>query len=150
MKQRDSLLEMPSLPDMAVDLRVLLGKLTRRLREEARAGDFTLSQRSMLGRLEREGPATVTTLAKGEGVRPQSAGATLAVLEAAGMVAGTPDPADGRRTILSLTPVAREMIKASRAARQDWLLRAIRSKLTPHEQVELATGMELLERIAES
>jgi DNA-binding MarR family transcriptional regulator len=150
MKQRDSVLEMPSLADMAIDLGAILGKLTRRLREEARAGDFTLSQRSMLGRLEREGPATVTALAKGEGVRPQSAGATLAVLEAAGMVAGAPDPADGRQTILSLTPAAREMVKASRAARQDWLLRTIRRQLTPQEQATLAAGMDLLKRIAES
>ena len=92
---------------VAGELRVVLGKLKRRLREEASLGEFTLSQMSALSRLEREGPATVTTLARAEGVRPQSMGATVSVLEAAGFVTGSPDPADGRQTILSLTDTCR-------------------------------------------
>jgi DNA-binding MarR family transcriptional regulator len=135
---------------LAADLRVLIGKLKRRLREEAHSGDLTLSQTSVLSRLEREGPATVTTLARAEGVRPQSMGATVSDLEAAGLVSGAPDPADGRQTILSLTAACREMIKASRAAREDWLFRAIRTKLTPREQAELAAGVELLKRLVDS
>ena len=79
---------------LAGELRVLIGKLKRRLREQANPGDFTWSQKSVVIRLEREGPATVTTLARAEGVRPQSMGATVAVLEAAGLVRGSPDPRD--------------------------------------------------------
>jgi DNA-binding MarR family transcriptional regulator len=135
---------------LAAELRVLIGKLKRRLREEAHSGDLTLSQTSVLSRLEREGPATVTTLARAEGVRSQSMGATVSDLEAAGLVSGAPDPADGRQTILSLTAACREMIKASRTAREDWLFRAIRTKLAPTEQEELATGVELLKRLADS
>src|SRR6187402_1589956 len=97
---------------LATELAALIGKLKRRLREKANAGDFTLSQLSALGRLDRQGPATVTALARAEGMRPQSMGATVAVLEAAGLVRGTPDPADGRRTILYLTPACREIIRA--------------------------------------
>ncbi|HEV7835393.1 MAG TPA: MarR family transcriptional regulator [Caballeronia sp.] len=134
---------------VAGELRVVLGKLKRRLREEASLGEFTLSQMSALSRLEREGPATVTTLARAEGVRPQSMGATVSVLEAAGFVTGAPDPADGRQTILSLTKACREWIKASRAAREDWLFRAIRTKLTPVEQEELATSVALLSRLVD-
>ncbi|MDB5834323.1 MAG: Transcriptional regulator, partial [Caballeronia sp.] len=135
---------------VAGELRVVLGKLKRRLREEASLGEFTLSQMSALSRLEREGPATVTTLARAEGVRPQSMGATVSVLEAAGFVTGAPDPADGRQTILSLTDACREWIKASRAAREDWLFRAIRTKLTLVEQEELATTVALLNRLVDS
>src|SRR5476649_1268864 len=122
---------------VAAELRVVLGKLKRRLREEANLGEFTLSQLSVLSRLEREGPATVTTLARADGVRPQSMGATVAVLETAGFVTGAPDPTDGRQTILSLTAACRKWIKASRAAREDWLFRAIQAKLAPEEQEEL-------------
>ena len=43
--------------------------------------------------------------------------------------------------MLSLTAKAREWIKASRAAREDWLSRAIRSHLTPAEQEELAKAV---------
>jgi DNA-binding MarR family transcriptional regulator len=103
----------------------------------------------VLGRLEREGPATVTTLAKAEGMRPQSMGANISVLEAAGLVSGRPDPSDGRQTLLSVTPRFEEWIKAGRAAREDWLFRAIRTKLAPVEQEQLAAGIELLERLVE-
>ncbi len=124
-------------------------KLKRRLREQAGTGDLTPSQAAVLVRLEREGSGTVTALAKAEGVRPQSMGATIAALEAAGHVQGTPDPDDGRRTILSLTPACRQWIKDGRAARHDWLLRAIQTKLTAQEQQELAKALVLLERLVE-
>jgi DNA-binding MarR family transcriptional regulator len=134
---------------LAGELRVLLGKLSRRLRDQANPGDFTWSQKSVLIRLEREGPATVTTLARAEGVRPQSMGATVSTLEQAGLVTGSPDPADGRQTILSLTAKCREWIRASRAAKEDWLFRAIQAKLAPEEQQELANALPLLNRLAD-
>ena len=132
---------------MAAELRVLLGKLKRRLREHANKGDLSLSQMAVLGYLDREGASTVTTLARAEGVRPQSMGATVAALEEAGLVRGTPDPADGRQTVLSLTAAAVEWIRASRAAREDWLAQAIRSHLSPSEQEELVKAAVLLKRI---
>ncbi|HEY0307504.1 MAG TPA: MarR family transcriptional regulator [Acidobacteriaceae bacterium] len=134
---------------MAAELRILLGQLKRRLREESHPSGLTWSQIGVLGLLDRDGPATVTTLAQAEGVRPQSMGATVAVLEEAGLVAGTPDPADGRQTILSLTPACEELIRASRAAREDWLFRVIRTKFTLAEQAELATAVALLKRLVE-
>jgi DNA-binding MarR family transcriptional regulator len=76
-------------------------------------------------------------------------GATVSALEGAGLVTGTPDPTDGRQTILSLTPACEEMIKASRAAREDWLFRVIRTKFTLAEQAELATAVALLKRLVE-
>ena len=108
---------------VALDLRVLMGELRRRLRETGHAGDLTWSQTSVLAHLESEGPATVTTLARAQGVRPQSMGANVAVLEAAGLISGAPDPTDGRQTILSLTAAAREEIKSGRTAKEDWLAR---------------------------
>src|SRR5260370_39181461 len=105
---------------------------------------------SVVGLVEREGPATVTTLACAEGVRPQSMGATVSTLEAAGFVSRAPAPTDGRQTMLSLTTACREWIKASRAAREDWLFRAIRTTLTPEEQEQLAATVELLNRLVDS
>jgi DNA-binding MarR family transcriptional regulator len=134
---------------VAEDLRVLVSRLRRRLREESHVGDFTPSQVQVLGLLEREGPATVTALARSHGVRPQSMGETLAVLKAAGMVRGTPDPNDGRQTVLSLSPTFRKKIKASRAAREDWLFRSMQTRFTAAEQQQLATGIELLKRLVQ-
>jgi DNA-binding MarR family transcriptional regulator len=145
----------PPSPDLhaaalAENLRVLIGKLKRRMRGQTPLGDLTWSQVAVLRYLEREGPATVTTLARAEGMRPQSMSANVAALETAGLVQGTPDPQDGRQTILSLTQACRELVDAGRAARQDWLLRAIQTHLNPAEQEELARGIELLRRLAES
>jgi DNA-binding MarR family transcriptional regulator len=135
---------------MAEDLRVLAGKLRRRLREEAHVGDFTPSQVQVLALLEREGPATVTALARAQGMRPQSMGETLAVLKAAGLVIGAPDPNDGRQTVLSLAPAFRKKVKASRAAREDWLFRTIQTRFSAEEQQQLAVGVELLKRLIDS
>lgn len=135
---------------LVTELRVLIGKLKRRLREQANLGDLTSSQLSVLSHLERDGPATVTTLARTEGIRPQSMGATVAVLEAAGLVRGSPDPRDGRQTILALTPACRELFRSGRAARHDWLFRAIQTKLTPQEQQQLTASMSLLNRLVDT
>lgn len=135
---------------LAVELHTLSKKLKRRLQEQASAGDLTPSQTSVLGHLNRDGPMTVTALARAEGVRSQSMGATIAVLEAAGLVEGSPDPADGRQTILSLTRVCRELIRSGRAARHEWLLRAIQTQLTAQEQEQLAAAMKLLNRLVDT
>ena len=132
---------------LAGDLRVVLGQLSRRLREQAHAGDFTASQKSVLLRLERDGPATVSTLARLEGVRPQSMGATIAALEASGHIQGAPDPTDGRQTLMSLAPACREWIAASRAAREDWIFRSLQARFTPAEQADLARAIDLLKRL---
>jgi len=100
--------------------------------------------------LDRAGPTTVSALARLEGVRPQSMGATVASLEDLGLVRGLPDPSDGRQTILSLTPKCESMIRSGRAARHQWLQRAISSKLTPQEQVQLRAALGLLNRIVDT
>ena len=135
---------------VAAELRVVVGRLMRRLREQASAGDLTSSQKSVLLHLEREGSATVTVLARAQDMRPQSMGAIVSTLEAAGLLEGKPDPTDGRRTLLSLTAACREMITAGRAARQDWLFRAIQANLDSQEQEQLAGAVELLKRLAAS
>jgi len=132
---------------LAVELRMLAAQLRRRLRQEASAADWTESQRAVLLRLERQEAATVTELAQAEGVRSQSMGATVASLIAAGYVKGTPDPADGRRTLLSLTPQARKVFRQVRAAREDWLQRAITTRYTAAEQKQLAQAVKLLARL---
>jgi DNA-binding MarR family transcriptional regulator len=134
---------------LAQDLRALLGKLKRRLRDQAHVGDLTPSQVSVLLRLEKHGAATASTLARAEGMRPQSMAPVLAALENAGLVSGAPDPADGRQTLLSLTDACRKWAAEGRAARQDWLTRTLQARLSPQEQIELAKAVELLKRLVD-
>jgi DNA-binding MarR family transcriptional regulator len=133
----------------ATDLRVLVGQFKRRFREKFNLGDLTSSQIAVLRRLHTDGPATVTSLAHAEGMRPQSMGANIAAMEAAGLVSGAPDPNDGRQTIWSLTAVCKEKIKVGQIACDDWLLDAIRKNLAAEEQVELEKAIELLKRLVE-
>ncbi len=141
--------ETSRLSALAGELRVSIGKLNRRLREQAHPGDFTSAQKSVLLRLERDGPATVSMLARADSVRPQSMRLTVSSLETAGLVSGEPDQTDGRQTIFSLTPACRKTLKTSRAAREDWLHRALQAQLAPREQEQLAAAMELLNRLAD-
>lgn len=134
---------------LALDIRAFAGKLKRRLREQGYAGDLTPSQTSVLFRLESDGPATASSLARSEGMRPQSMGTIIAALEAAGLVDGAPDPTDGRQTLLALTDTCRKWIEESRAARQDWLTRTLQARLSPQEQDRLADAVKLLKRLVQ-
>ena len=85
---------------VASRMRVALGRLVRRLRAEHR---FPLSQSSVLGRLDREGPCSIGDLASAERVRPQSMTQTIADLETCGLIERRADPSDGRRALVELT-----------------------------------------------
>jgi DNA-binding MarR family transcriptional regulator len=132
---------------LAQELRSLLSTLRRRLRAQGRPADLTPSQVSVLLRLERDGPATVSALARAEGMRPQSMGPVITALTGTGLVSGARDPADARQTLLSLTPACRAWVRDGRAARQDWLTRAVQARLSPKEQEELAAALALLRRL---
>lgn len=138
-----------STASLARDIRGLVGKLKRRLREQSDVGDLTPSQTAVLLRLEKHGPATTSSLARAEGMRPQSMGTVIDALQSAGLVAGAPDPKDGRQTILSLTDQCRRWIGEGRAARQDWLFRTIQTRLSEEEQDALTVAVTLLQRIVD-
>jgi len=132
---------------LAHQLRMFARGLKRRLREQADTGDLKPSHTAVLLRLEENGPATTSALARVEGMRSQSMGAIVAALEKAGLVTGVPDPADGRQTLLSLTERCRHLISHGRAARQDWLAHTIETRLSSAERDQLAQTIPLLARL---
>lgn len=134
---------------IAQDLRGVVSKLKRRLRDQADVGDLTTTQISVLVRLEKDGPMTTSSLARAEGMRPQSMGAVIAALEGGDLVKGFADPNDGRQTILSITDACRKRIEEGRAARQDWLSRTIEARLSSEEQDRLLSAIKLLQRLAD-
>ena len=134
---------------LAVELRAALGKLKRKLRDQGGRNDLTPSQVAVLLRLEKDGPAAVSALARAEGMRPQSMSAIVAALLEARLVGGSPDPRDGRQTLISLSRKCERFLKQGRAARQDWLTTTIRKKLTVQEQEKLAAAVDMLARLAE-
>jgi len=149
MKDRSSRSQANRASALALEMRTLVGKLKRKLRDQTGHDDFTSSQDAVLLRLEKDGPATVSNLARAEAMRPQSMSAAIAPLEAAGLVRGAPDPSDGRQTLLSLTARCRDLLEKRRAAKQDWLARTIQGRLSTQEQSKLAEALKILARLAE-
>ena len=134
---------------LALEIRTAVGKLKRRLREQGEHSDLTPSQVSVVLQLEKDGSATVSSLARAEGMRPQSMSAVITPLQEAGLVRGAPDPNDGRQTLMCLTPKCLKWLKEGRAARQDWLTERISQKLSIHEQKKLQAALGLLMKLVE-
>lgn len=132
---------------LAHDLRETLGMLVRRLRAEPGPPAHILA---VLGRLDRQGPAGVSDLAAGQKMRPQSMAQTVREMETSGLVTRRPDPDDGRRAFVELTPEGRRMLKAIRAAREDWLAQALERELDARERETVREALGLLARVAES
>ena len=135
---------------LAAVLRANVGLLLRRLRQVPGEGELTLPESSALVRLERGGPATPSALARLEQISPQSMGATLAALESRGLIARHSDPADGRRSVMSVTEAGRQMLGDRRNARTEQLARALSAGFTRPELEQLIAVAPLLERLAHS
>jgi len=142
--------EAPDVHDIAAALRVSVGMLLRRLRQVRPDDELSLPESSALARLDRIGPATPGALAKVEQISPQSMGATLAALEARGLIERHPDPADGRRVVLSVTEAGLQLLRNKRGARTEQLAQALSAGFTPAELRQLAAAAPLLERLAQS
>lgn len=132
---------------LASDLRVVIGRLVRRLRAERR--DVSLAQLTVLGRLDRDGLSGISAIAAAERVRPQSVASTVVALENGGLVTRRPDPGDGRRVVIELTPAGHEALHADRRRREGWLSDAIARDLTADERRVLAQAATLLRRLAD-
>ncbi|MFF9817388.1 MarR family winged helix-turn-helix transcriptional regulator [Streptomyces sp. NPDC014006] len=133
----------------AQELRVLIGRLRRRVREVAGDDALTPSQVSALTLVGKHGAATASALASAEGVRPQSMAATLAALEQHGLIRRSPDPADGRRQLVTLTEAGQDRIAGDRQAREEWLARALQDRFTEAERRTVLEALALLERLSQ-
>ncbi|GHF61974.1 DNA-binding MarR family transcriptional regulator [Amycolatopsis bartoniae] len=134
---------------LAGALRGVLGQLHRRLRHVGNAGVLTPSQSAVLSRLHRDGPATQTQLAAAEHVRQQSMAATLGVLDELGYLRRTPDPHDGRRTVISLSDLGTRTVRGVHQHREEWLATAL-AGFTREERETIDRALPLLERLAQS
>ncbi len=129
------------------ELTQAIGLLVRRIRAAAGAQELSLTESSVLGRLDREGPATTAELARAENMKPQSMGATVASLEEQGLLERTPHPTDGRQQMLSLTAKGRETRNRIRSAKRTWLGHAI-AQLNDADRETLFRAGAIIRRLA--
>jgi DNA-binding MarR family transcriptional regulator len=130
-------------------LRLVIGRIARRLRQNHAVGDVTLSGVSVLARLDRDGPASPTALAEADRVRPQAMATTLATLEERGLVHRRADPADGRRAVLTITPSGRKVLLHRRSESAQRLTEVLGTEFTAAERRRLLAVLPLLDRLAD-
>ncbi|MFF2196367.1 MarR family winged helix-turn-helix transcriptional regulator [Streptomyces sp. NPDC058157] len=135
--------------ETAEELQLAVSLLVRRMRATSASGEVTLSQTSVLKRLEREGPMTATDLARAERIRPQSVIATVDALQAGGYVERAADPTDGRRRYIALTARGRGFLHDRKAAGHGRLAELMAERLTGPERRTVAEAAALLRRLAE-
>ncbi|MEU3188303.1 MarR family transcriptional regulator [Streptomyces sp. NPDC006923] len=137
----------PSAVQASREVRTVISRLRRRILNAAEAEDITLGQASVLTRLSGKQGVTASELASAEGVRHQSMTATVAALTALGLVERRPDPDDGRRLLIALTPEGHRRVAEGRQARQEWLAGELQEKCTEEERRAVIAAMAILERL---
>jgi DNA-binding MarR family transcriptional regulator len=137
----------PTTLQLAHELRETVGRVVRRLRAEPGP---SVGRLAVLGRLDRDGPSSISDLAAREHMRPQSMAQTVHDLETAELVSRRPDPADGRRAFIELTPAGLELLHVTRARRETWLTEALERELDTDERAVLNDALALLNRIADA
>jgi DNA-binding MarR family transcriptional regulator len=130
-------------------LRLTIGRIARRLRQSHAAGDLSLSEVSVLSRLERDGPSTPSALAEHERVRQQAMATTLAALEERGLVDRRPDATDGRRVVMTLTEAGRATVRHRRSESAQRLIAVLEREFSADELRTVDAVLPLLERLAE-
>jgi DNA-binding MarR family transcriptional regulator len=146
----DTVLANASLAASAARLRLAIVRTARRLRQEAAgaAGALTPTAAAALASVERHGPLTPSELAEVERVKRPTATRTLRVLGEAGLVERTPDPEDGRSSLLSVTAAGRERLRRLRGRKNAYLARRMR-ELPASDVAALQRAAEILERLLE-
>jgi DNA-binding MarR family transcriptional regulator len=132
----------------AVDLAESVALLVRRVRAAAADHELSLTERSVLGRLNRDGAMTTADLARAESVRPQSMGATVAGLQTQGLVRRRKHPTDGRQWLVELTAKGSAVRKEIRSAKESWFTQTV-AELSPSEQKTLFAASAILRRMAQ-
>ena len=130
------------------ELRLLIQKVARRIRNMRAGEDLSDSQLGVLFQLEKSDQSP-GELAAYERVSPPSMNRTLNGLEQAGLVARHPADDDARRVRVTLTAAGTAQIAETRAIRTAWFSERL-ADLTPDERRTLDAAIPVLRHLAES
>jgi DNA-binding MarR family transcriptional regulator len=134
-----------SLPDLAGHLRLTILRTARRLRQEG-GGELSPSMNAALVTLEKHGPMTPSELAVRERIQRPTATRVLARLEEAGLMTRTPDPADGRSSLLAVNPAGAELLAELRMRKTAFLAHRLEG-LDAADRATLERAADILERM---
>ena len=131
---------------VAARLNLIVGRLMRTIRQHAAAG-LTPSQLSALVTVDERGPLRISALASQESLGAPAATRVVASLEEAGLVTRSSDPDDKRASLISLTEVGGETLKALRKERATGLGAQL-DALSESERRLLERALPVLEKIS--
>lgn len=123
-----------------------VGRLVRRMRAAAAQLELSLTESTVLARLDREGPATTAELARAEGMRPQSMSAAVAALEERDLIERKPHPSDGRQVNIALTGKGAAVRSSMKDLKRAWLAQ-VTASLDDEERQILARAGNILKRL---
>ncbi|MEU8634252.1 MarR family transcriptional regulator [Amycolatopsis sp. NPDC048633] len=138
------------LAELAYRVREGVGRLNWRMRAERDPNGPGPAVLAVLSRLYRAGTHTPTELAEAERLQPQSLTRILAWVTERELVTRAPDPEDGRRSLVSITPAGLSVLREYSVRRERWLAGAIETTLSPTERQLLKLASELMLRVAEA
>jgi DNA-binding MarR family transcriptional regulator len=122
-------------------------RMARRLRRPASDGEVTGSGLALLASLHRQGPMSAVTLARSEGLQPQSLSRLLVRLEDAALIERPTDPADRRRQLIALTTAGATALHRAMVRRRQWLADAMSHRLDDADRRTLLAAAEVMLRL---
>ena len=132
---------------IADELQLVVGALVRQMRSVSPRRDISLSQVSILKRLDREGPRTVAELARLDKITHQSVTVLVNALVGRGLVRRVSDQDDLRRKLLVITNNGMQLLAERREAGLENLARVIDDRLSDAERTLLSQALPLMRRL---
>ncbi|WP_066363631.1 MarR family winged helix-turn-helix transcriptional regulator [Herbidospora mongoliensis] len=131
---------------LAERLKSALARLGRRSRQQMR-GDLTAGQTSTLAAVAQLSPVRLVDLATHEGISAPTLSRVVGGLEGLGLIVRIPDPADGRASLISLTPTGEAELTRLRGDSIAFFVARI-SALPPDQRAALAAALPAIEALA--
>ncbi len=132
--------------ELAADLRLAVGRLSRRLRQHS-VGGLSPSQVSAMASLDCHGSVPIGRLSRLEGVSAPTMTRIVDRLEHQGLVTRRIDPADGRSAVVDMTPEGTSALARLRHERTAFLAQRL-SGLDGDEITALSAALPALRRLA--
>jgi DNA-binding MarR family transcriptional regulator len=136
-------------PDTASRLRIVVGRMSKRLNALARGSGMSPAQLSVLGSIVRRGPLRLTELADLESLNPTMLSRIVAVLDEQGLVRRRPDPDDRRAGRVEATAAGRRTFDRLRNERSRVITAGL-EQLRPAEVKLVESALPALEALVDA
>ena len=135
----------PDEAELAARLRLVVGRLSRRIRVDGRDSVPPL-QLSTMVTVEERAPLRLSELARREGVSVPTMSRVLAALDEQGLVVRVPDPQDARGVLVRLSAAGEQRLAQVRSLRTALVARRL-ERLDAAQRASLVAALPALEAL---